>query len=118
MTAAKTAPLRLGSRRSPMAIAQSGDVARLITKRTGRAVEIVGISSFGDPAEHHRYPPQELDVWASREMIVVREHGEAGAAGLRAPRLRPGRADAVAWRGAAHERTRQRRCHDQQGRCA
>jgi hydroxymethylbilane synthase len=40
--------LRLGSRRSPMAIAQSGDVARLITERTGRPVEIVGITSFGD----------------------------------------------------------------------
>jgi hydroxymethylbilane synthase len=40
--------LLLGSRRSPMAIAQSGDVARLITERTGRPVEIVGITSFGD----------------------------------------------------------------------
>jgi len=40
--------LRLGSRRSPMAIAQSGDVGRLITERTGRPVEIVGITSFGD----------------------------------------------------------------------
>ena len=41
-------PLRLGSRRSPMAIAQSGDVARLITERTGRRVEIVGITTLGD----------------------------------------------------------------------
>jgi hydroxymethylbilane synthase len=40
--------LRLGSRRSPMAVAQSGDVARLITERTGRAVEIVGVTTFGD----------------------------------------------------------------------
>jgi len=40
--------LRLGSRRSPMAIAQSGDVARQITERTGRPVEIVGITSLGD----------------------------------------------------------------------
>jgi hydroxymethylbilane synthase len=31
-----------------MAIAQSGDVARLITERTGRPVEIVGITSLGD----------------------------------------------------------------------
>ncbi len=48
MTAANTTPLRLGSRRSPMAIAQSRDVARLITERTGWPVEIVGITSFGD----------------------------------------------------------------------
>jgi hydroxymethylbilane synthase len=41
-------PLRLGSRRSPMAIAQSGDVARLITERTGRRVEIVGVTTRGD----------------------------------------------------------------------
>jgi len=40
--------LRLGSRRSPMAIAQSGEVARRITARTGRPVEIVGITSLGD----------------------------------------------------------------------
>ncbi|MGD0698852.1 MAG: hydroxymethylbilane synthase [Trebonia sp.] len=41
-------PLRLGSRRSPMAISQSGDVARLITERTGRRVEIVGVNTHGD----------------------------------------------------------------------
>ncbi len=40
--------LRLGSRRSPMAIAQSGDVGRLITERTGRGVQIVGVSTLGD----------------------------------------------------------------------
>jgi hydroxymethylbilane synthase len=31
-----------------MAIAQSGDVARLITERTGRRVEIVGVTTHGD----------------------------------------------------------------------
>ncbi len=41
-------PLRLGSRKSPMAIAQSGDVARLITERTGRRVDIVGVTTLGD----------------------------------------------------------------------
>jgi len=46
-------PLRLGSRRSPMAVAQSGDVARLITERTGRQVEIVGITTFGDVSREH-----------------------------------------------------------------
>jgi hydroxymethylbilane synthase len=41
-------PLRLGTRRSPMAVAQSGLVASLITERTGRAVELVRVTTFGD----------------------------------------------------------------------
>jgi hydroxymethylbilane synthase len=40
--------LRLGTRKSPMAMAQSGQVARLITARTGAQVELVGLTSFGD----------------------------------------------------------------------
>jgi hydroxymethylbilane synthase len=40
--------LRLGSRKSPMAVSQSGGVARLITERTGRQVEIVGVTTLGD----------------------------------------------------------------------
>ena len=47
------APLRLGSRRSPMALAQSGEVARLITERTGRQVEIVGVTTLGDVSREH-----------------------------------------------------------------
>jgi hydroxymethylbilane synthase len=49
----KPATLRLGSRRSPMAIAQSSDIARLITERTGRPVEIVGVTTFGDVTREH-----------------------------------------------------------------
>ncbi|HLH85217.1 MAG TPA: hydroxymethylbilane synthase [Trebonia sp.] len=45
--------LRLGSRRSPMATAQSGDVARLITERTGRRVELVGVTTLGDVSREH-----------------------------------------------------------------
>jgi hydroxymethylbilane synthase len=41
-------PLRLGSRRSPMAIVQSRQVADMITERTGRPVEIVGVTTLGD----------------------------------------------------------------------
>jgi hydroxymethylbilane synthase len=41
-------PLRLGSRKSPMAVSQSGEVARLITERTGRRVELVGVTTLGD----------------------------------------------------------------------
>ncbi len=44
----KAATLRLGSRRSPMAIAQSRQVAGMITERTGRPVEIVGVTTLGD----------------------------------------------------------------------
>jgi hydroxymethylbilane synthase len=40
--------LRLGTRRSPMAVAQSLMVSRAITERTGREVELVGIESAGD----------------------------------------------------------------------
>lgn len=43
-----TAPLRLGTRKSPMAMAQARQVARLITERTKRQVEIAGITTFGD----------------------------------------------------------------------
>jgi hydroxymethylbilane synthase len=41
-------PLRLGSRKSPMAIEQSRQVADMITERTGRPVEIVGVTTLGD----------------------------------------------------------------------
>jgi hydroxymethylbilane synthase len=40
--------LRLGSRKSPMAIAQSRLVADLITERTGQPVQIVGVTTLGD----------------------------------------------------------------------
>lgn len=42
------AALRLGSRGSPMAIAQSRQVARMITERTGRQVTIVEVTTLGD----------------------------------------------------------------------
>jgi hydroxymethylbilane synthase len=40
--------LRLGTRRSPMAMAQSTRVARLLTARTGCRVELVGLTTLGD----------------------------------------------------------------------
>ncbi len=40
--------LRLGTRKSPMAIAQSMQVARAITATSGREVELVGMSTYGD----------------------------------------------------------------------
>jgi hydroxymethylbilane synthase len=44
----QAAPLRLGTRKSPMAVIQSRRVADLITERTGRSVELTGITTFGD----------------------------------------------------------------------
>ncbi|MET8047424.1 hydroxymethylbilane synthase [Streptosporangium sp. NPDC005286] len=41
-------PLRLGTRRSVMATTQSGLVADRLTELTGRAVELVGVVTFGD----------------------------------------------------------------------
>jgi hydroxymethylbilane synthase len=40
--------LRLGSRRSPMAVAQSRQVAELLAEQTGQQVEIVGVTTLGD----------------------------------------------------------------------
>ena len=48
MSPGEQPPLRLGTRKSPMAMIQSQHVADLITERTGRAVELVGITTFGD----------------------------------------------------------------------
>ncbi|MFD0275944.1 hydroxymethylbilane synthase [Kitasatospora sp. NPDC127111] len=45
---AATAPLRLGTRRSALAMAQSGMVAREVTRLTGRPVELVEITTYGD----------------------------------------------------------------------
>ncbi|MFJ9946862.1 hydroxymethylbilane synthase [Kitasatospora sp. NPDC091207] len=45
---AATAALRLGTRRSALAMAQSGMVAREVTRVTGRPVELVEITTYGD----------------------------------------------------------------------
>jgi hydroxymethylbilane synthase len=41
-------PLRLGTRRSTLAVAQSGLVARAVTEVTGRQIELVEITTYGD----------------------------------------------------------------------
>jgi hydroxymethylbilane synthase len=43
-----TAPLRVGTRGSQMALVQTGLVARLITEHTGREAELVTVTTFGD----------------------------------------------------------------------
>ena len=45
--------LRLGTRKSPMAMVQAGHVATLLTERAGARVELVGMTSFGDVTRAH-----------------------------------------------------------------
>lgn len=46
-------PLRLGTRRSKLAIAQSGLVADAVRRVTGRPVELVEITTYGDTSREH-----------------------------------------------------------------
>ncbi|MBM7441588.1 hydroxymethylbilane synthase [Streptomyces sp. HB132] len=46
-------PLRLGTRRSKLAMAQSGMVADAVREVTGRAVELVEIITYGDVSREH-----------------------------------------------------------------
>ena len=48
-----TTPLRLGTRRSKLAMAQSGMVAEAVREVTGRAVELVEITTYGDTSRKH-----------------------------------------------------------------
>ncbi|MER5550385.1 hydroxymethylbilane synthase [Streptomyces sp. NPDC002793] len=48
-----TRPLRLGTRRSKLAMAQSGMVADAVREVTGRAVELVEITTYGDVSREH-----------------------------------------------------------------
>lgn len=46
-------PLRLGTRRSKLAMAQSGQVAQAVRQLTGRPVELVEITTYGDTSREH-----------------------------------------------------------------
>ncbi|MFB7914824.1 hydroxymethylbilane synthase [Streptomyces sp. NPDC056061] len=48
-----TRPLRLGTRRSKLAMAQSGLVADAVSEVTGRAVELVEVTTYGDISREH-----------------------------------------------------------------
>ncbi|MFJ9412308.1 hydroxymethylbilane synthase [Streptomyces sp. NPDC101393] len=45
--------LRLGTRRSKLALAQSGQVAEAVRELTGRPVELVEITTYGDTSREH-----------------------------------------------------------------
>ncbi|MGI5258670.1 hydroxymethylbilane synthase [Streptomyces angustmyceticus] len=53
MTDSTTRALRLGTRRSKLAMAQSGQVAEAVRALTGRAVELVEITTYGDTSREH-----------------------------------------------------------------
>ncbi|GHE24102.1 hydroxymethylbilane synthase [Streptomyces thermodiastaticus] len=46
-------PLKLGTRRSKLAMAQSGQVADAVRRVTGRPVELVEITTYGDTSREH-----------------------------------------------------------------
>ncbi|MFD8415863.1 hydroxymethylbilane synthase [Streptomyces sp. NPDC059650] len=46
-------PLRLGTRRSKLAMSQSGHVADAVRETTGRPVELVEITTYGDVSREH-----------------------------------------------------------------
>ena len=48
-----TGTLRLGTRRSKLAMAQSGQVADAVRRVTGRPVELVPITTYGDTSREH-----------------------------------------------------------------
>ncbi|MGW3952536.1 hydroxymethylbilane synthase [Streptomyces sp. NPDC004752] len=49
----KRAALRLGTRRSKLAMAQSGQVADTVSRAAGRPVELVEITTYGDTSREH-----------------------------------------------------------------
>ncbi len=50
---AEMGPLRLGTRRSKLAMSQSGKVADAVSQVTGRPVELVEITTYGDTTREH-----------------------------------------------------------------
>ncbi len=67
------AVLRLGTRKSPMAMTQSGLVARAITERTGLPVELVGVTTKGDVSRAQVAQIGGTGVWvnALRDQLLA-----------------------------------------------
>ncbi|NUK05930.1 hydroxymethylbilane synthase [Streptomyces lunaelactis] len=67
--------LRLGTRRSKLAMAQSGHVAQAVRQLTGRAVELVEITTYGDTSREHlaQIGGTGVFVTALREAVVAGE---------------------------------------------
>ncbi|MEU5220133.1 hydroxymethylbilane synthase [Streptomyces sp. NPDC020807] len=67
--------LRLGTRRSKLAMAQSGHVADAVRQLTGRAVELVEITTYGDTSREHlaRIGGTGVFVAALRDALLAGE---------------------------------------------
>ncbi|EKX69149.1 hydroxymethylbilane synthase [Streptomyces ipomoeae] len=67
--------LRLGTRRSKLAMAQSGQVADAVRRLTGRPVELVEITTYGDVSREHlaQIGGTGVFVTALREALLRRE---------------------------------------------
>jgi hydroxymethylbilane synthase len=65
-------PLKLGTRRSKLAMAQSGQVADAVRRVTGRPVELVEITTYGDTSREHlaRIGGTGVFVTALREALL------------------------------------------------
>ncbi|NJQ03787.1 hydroxymethylbilane synthase [Streptomyces sp. PLAI1-29] len=68
-------PLRLGTRRSKLAMAQSGKVADAVRALTGRPVELVEITTYGDISREHlaRIGGTGVFVSALRDALLAGE---------------------------------------------
>ncbi|PJE95583.1 hydroxymethylbilane synthase [Streptomyces carminius] len=68
-------PLRLGTRRSRLAMAQSGQVAERVRQVTGRPVELVEITTYGDVSREHlaRIGGTGVFVSALRDALLAGE---------------------------------------------
>ncbi len=77
----KRAALRLGTRRSLMARTQAGQVAQMITARTGLPVDLVGVTTFGDvsKADLASIGGTGVFVNALRERLLAGEVDHRGA---------------------------------------
>ncbi|MGW0337222.1 hydroxymethylbilane synthase [Streptomyces sp. NPDC003011] len=67
--------LRLGTRRSKLAMAQSGQVADTVSRVTGRPVELVEITTYGDTSREHlaQIGGTGVFVTALREALLLGE---------------------------------------------
>lgn len=68
-------PLRLGTRRSELATTQARQVATRLTELTGRPVELVGVTTFGDVTRAHLAQLGGTGVFVSalREKLIAGE---------------------------------------------
>ncbi|MEX1077603.1 MAG: hydroxymethylbilane synthase [Homoserinimonas sp.] len=75
MTTTETAPIRIGTRRSALAMAQTGVVADQIARASGREVELVQITTEGDISRESLASLGGTGVFASalREALLIDE---------------------------------------------